>query len=190
MSAVIQDVESGSEKAREAGDGLRRIVGVSTELGGEVTTIEQSTGLADSSATTLAGVIEQVGGLAQENNALAEQITGQSNGILEQIDAASSAAEESAASSEEVSASTEEVTAQVGDMTAQADGLSEITTELAEFLVWIGASEQAAEAKAAEAKAAEYSASRLTADYQAVPLLPEWRGRSVFSALEAAPVRG
>lgn len=34
-------------------------------------------------------------------------------------------------------------------MTGQADGLTEITTELSEFLVWIGAAEEAAEAKVA-----------------------------------------
>jgi hypothetical protein len=34
-------------------------------------------------------------------------------------------------------------------MTGQAEGLTEITTELSEFLVWIGAAEEVVEAKAA-----------------------------------------
>jgi methyl-accepting chemotaxis protein len=138
MSAVVQDVESGAEKAREAGDGLRRIVEVSQELAGEVTTIEQSTGTADSAATTLSEVIEQVGALAQENNALVDQMREQSGGVMEQIDSASSAAEESAASSQEVSASAEEVTAQVAEMSGQAEGLNDIATELSTFLQWLG----------------------------------------------------
>ena len=151
MSAVVQDVESGAEKAREAGSGLERIVEVSRQLGGEVSTIEHSTASADGSATTLAGVIEQVGGLAQENNALAETMQQRSDGAMEQIDSASSAAEQSAASSEEVSASTEQVTAQVGEMTGQAEGLSEVAAELAAFLAWIGAADTAGEKQSAAA---------------------------------------
>ena len=91
MAAVVQDVESGAEKAREAGEGLLRIVDVSQELAGEVATIEHSTKTADTAAVTLSSVIEQVGALAQENNALADQMREQSSGVMEQIDSASSA---------------------------------------------------------------------------------------------------
>ena len=149
MSAVVQDVESGAEKAREAGEGLQRIVEVSQELAGEVATIEHSTGTADSAAVVLSGVIEQVGALAQENNALADQMREQSSGVMEQIDSASSAAEQSAASSEQVSASAEEVTAQVAEMSGQAEGLNEVAAELSSFLEWLGASTDVDDSKAA-----------------------------------------
>ena len=141
MSAVVQDVESGAGKAREAGEVLQKIVDASQELGSEVSTIEHSTQSADSSATTLASVIEQVGGLAEENNALAVQMRERSDGVVEQLDSASSAAEQSAASSEQVSASTEEVTAQIGEIAGQSEALNEVADELSTFLQWIGAVE-------------------------------------------------
>lgn len=111
MTAVVGDVESGAEKAREAGAVLERIVQSSEELGTEIRTIEGSTTQADQASTDVSTLMEQVGSLAESN----------------------------AASSQEVSASAEEVTAQVSEMNAQAETLSRVADELADFLTWIGA---------------------------------------------------
>ena len=147
MSAVVKDVETGADQAREAGQVLQRIVESSGELGAEIATIEHSAKSADSAATTLASVMQQVGGLAEENNGLATQMREQSDGVMEQLDSASSAAEQAAASSQEVSASTEQVTAQVGEISGQAENMSDVAAELQTFLEWLGA----IEAKAAQA---------------------------------------
>lgn len=88
-------------------------------------------------------MIEAVGELAQENNTLADRMREQSKGAMEQIDSATAAAEQTAASSQQVSAGAEEVTARVGEIAAQALGLSNIATELNEFLDWIGAARSA-----------------------------------------------
>ncbi len=121
MTAVVADVESGAEKAREAGSVLERIVQSSEELGNEIRTIEGSTTQAESASSEVSSLMEQVGSLAESN----------------------------AASSEEVSASAEEVTAQVSEMNAQAETLNNVAGELGDFLTWIGALRAEAQAQAA-----------------------------------------
>ena len=111
MTAVVGDVESGADKAREAGAVLERIVLSSEELGNEIRSIEENTGQADTAAGEVSTLMEQVGSLAEAN----------------------------AATSEQVSASAEEVTAQVGEMSAQAEALKAVADELADFLSWVGA---------------------------------------------------
>ncbi len=139
MAAVVQDVEKGAEKARDAGTVLESIVEASGELSQNVSQIEHSTSTADTASTTLAAVIEQVGGLAQENNDLSVKMRERSDSVSERLTGASSIAEQSAASSEQVSASVEQVSAQATEMAGQSEGLSNVATELREFLTWIGA---------------------------------------------------
>lgn len=142
MSGAVNDVESGTEKARQAGAALQRIVEVSNELGNDVQSIESTSGAAAASAARVSQLVEEVGTMAEQNAELAGEMTERSTGVTGRIDSASSVAEQSAAASEEVSASTEEVSAQMTEIATQTTNLDQIASELTEFLVWIGAVEK------------------------------------------------
>jgi methyl-accepting chemotaxis protein len=107
MSATVGDVESGAEKAREAGAALSRIVEVSRELGSPISIAEQLSGSATEFMQRLSGIVADAGRLAEQNMELAAEIDRRSGQVTERVDSASAVAEESAASSEQVSASTE-----------------------------------------------------------------------------------
>ena len=80
-----------------------------------------------------------VGGLAEENTELAQDISQRSNVVTDLLNSVSAVAEESAAASEQVSASAEQVSAQMSEIATQGQALADIATDLDKFLRWIGA---------------------------------------------------
>jgi methyl-accepting chemotaxis protein len=139
MNGAVGDVESGAEKARDAGDALRRIVDGSRELSTGITEIAGMSGVADRAATEMMELVDQVGQQATSTSELAVEMEQRSTSLTEVVSGVTAVAEESAASAEQVSASTEEVTAQIGEMAGQADSIGALVEELTQFLVWIGA---------------------------------------------------
>jgi len=142
MNATVGDVESGSSKAREAGDALRRIVEGSRELSAGVQDIAAISAEADRAASQMMEIVDQVGEQARSTSELTTEMEQRSASLESVISAVGAVAEEAAASAEEVSASTEQVTAQIGEMATQADSIGTLVGELSEFLVWIGAMKQ------------------------------------------------
>ena len=139
MSTTVNDVTSGAEKARQAGAALDRIVTMSRELGSEIEIIEHTSSTAGTAAARLAELVTDVGGLAEENTELAQDISQRSNVVTDLLNSVSAVAEESAAASEQVSASAEQVSAQMSEIATQGQALADIATDLDKFLRWIGA---------------------------------------------------
>ncbi|MSQ31085.1 MAG: methyl-accepting chemotaxis protein [Dehalococcoidia bacterium] len=142
MSNAVNDVESGTSKAREAGDALNRIVEVSRELSTEVQTIEGTSSTAGRAATRLSEIVIEVGDLAKQSEELTTRINVRSRDVLDSVDSASAVAEESAAASEEVSAASEEVSAQMSELSSQTLTLAEAARELEQVLRWIGGQQE------------------------------------------------
>lgn len=149
MSGAVADVESGAQKAREAGDALQRILDGSREFTKDITKIAATSGEADRAATEMIELVDQVGQQATSTSELAVEMEQRSNSLTDVVSGVTAVAEESAASAEQVSASTEEVTAQIGDMAGQADSIGLLVQETTQFLVWIGALTEGREASQA-----------------------------------------
>jgi methyl-accepting chemotaxis protein len=139
MQSAVQDVESGSEKAREAGDALRRIVGVSRTLNEDVGSIASTSSDADRSANEMIALITEVGEQAEQTSELSAQMEERSSALANVVSAVGAVAEEAAASAEQVSASAEQSTAQISEMATQAESITDLVAELGSFLEWIGA---------------------------------------------------
>jgi len=139
MSSVEKDVESGADKAREAGDALQSIVALSRDVNAAVTAIEETAIEVQDSSTRLAGRVTEVGALAQNTSVVTMDARERLGELRERVATISAIAEESAASSEEVSASTEEVSAQIGEIAGQSATLTNLASELQAFLDFVGA---------------------------------------------------
>jgi methyl-accepting chemotaxis protein len=138
MENSIRDVEAGSAQAQKAGEALRRILDSAAEVNQQITHITGAAGGVEATAVELAGIMTQVGGLAQRSAELAAGMTGGSQRAINSMAEASSVAEESAAASEEVSASVEEVSAQITEMASQTQRLAQSMSDLAQFITRFG----------------------------------------------------
>lgn len=139
MSSVEKDVESGADKAREAGDALQSIVSLSRDVNAAVIAIEETAIDVQETSTRLAGRVTEVGALAQNTSVVTMDARERLGELRERVASISAIAEESAASSEEVSASTQEVSAQIGEVAGQSGTLTELAGELQTFLDFVGA---------------------------------------------------
>jgi len=139
IRSAQDDAGTGMEKAREAGEALERIVGAAEALTTSVETIARTADSADRSADEMSGIIENVGQLAQQNTQLAVEMREQAEQVTESLAAVSAVAEQNAAASEQIAASAQQVTAQMSEISNQSEGLETLSTELGDFLVWVGA---------------------------------------------------
>jgi len=139
MGTVEQDVASGTEKAREAGGALERIVSLSRDVSSAVVSMEEHATSAEQTAGRLAERVNEIGTLTEHTALATSDAEQRTHQLRERMSAVSAIAQESAASSQEVSASTEEVSAQMGEIAGQSATLSEIASELSTFLEWVQA---------------------------------------------------
>ncbi|MGE3961714.1 MAG: methyl-accepting chemotaxis protein [Dehalococcoidia bacterium] len=139
MASVEKDVEAGADKAREAGDSLQSIVALSRDVNAAVSAIEETTQEVQQTSERLSNRVTEVGALAQNTSVVTADARERLGELRERVSTISAIAEESAASAEQVSASTEEVSAQIGEVAGQSAVLSQLTSEVTEFLQFVGA---------------------------------------------------
>jgi methyl-accepting chemotaxis protein len=149
IRSAQEDAGTGTEKAREAGEALDRIVEAAESLTTSVETIARTADSADKSADEMTEIIENVGQLAQQNSELAVEMREQAESVTESLAAVSAVAEENAAASEQIAASAQQVTAQMSEISNQSDGLENLAAELDGFLVWVGALKESVKKEAA-----------------------------------------
>ena len=138
MENSIRDVEAGSNQAQKAGEALKRILDSAAEVNEQIVNITGAAGIVESTAVELAGIVNQVGSLAQKSAELAIDMKGGSERAIGSVAEASSVAEESAAASEQVSASVEEVSAQITEIATQTQRLAQSMSDLAQFITRFG----------------------------------------------------
>jgi len=138
MENSIRDVEAGSNQAQKAGEALKRILDSAAEVNEQIVNITGAAGIVESTAVELAGIVNQVGSLAQKSAELAIGMKGGSERAIGSVAEASSVAEESAAASEQVSASVEEVSAQITEIATQTQRLAQSMSDLAQFITRFG----------------------------------------------------
>lgn len=144
MESTVQDVETGSTQAQDAGSALDRIVESATDVNSEIRRIAESSDSMQAHAGSLVDVVEQLGSIAGRLNELSGEMREGSTRATESINSATTISEESAAASQEVSASVEEVSAQVGEVAALASQLSEVSEDMSRFLERFGVMAQSA----------------------------------------------
>jgi methyl-accepting chemotaxis protein len=134
MQTGAQQVESGTAKAKRAGEALGEILASvedtarqATEIAAAVQHMAASSGEVTEAMTSISAVVE-------ESTAATEEMSAQAGQVTSAIANIAAVAEEQSAATEEVSASSEEMTAQVEQMSAQAQQLASTAKELRELV--------------------------------------------------------
>ena len=138
MESSVRDVESGAQRASEAGAALGRIVESAGEVNQEISRITYASTQMESSTGQLSGIVREVGEIANKLTALSAEMREGSERALSSVTSATAVSEQSAAASEQVSASVEEVTAQIGELATLSRGLAGISDEMTAFLARFG----------------------------------------------------
>jgi methyl-accepting chemotaxis protein len=138
MESSVQDVESGTARAEEAGRALSRIVEGANEVNREIEQIATASTQMETSAQNLTSVITEVGRISERLTTLATEMRSNSDRAVTSITSVTAVSEESAAASEEVSASIESVSSQVSEVETLASGLSQVANDMSTFLARFG----------------------------------------------------
>ncbi len=118
MRAGSEQVESGVQQARSAGDTLTALLLSSEEVAAQAAQASQSVQTMAESAQQMGEAMRLVATVTAENAAAADQIAAEVTRVTESVENIASVSEENSAAVEEVSASAEEMSAQA-QLTAQ-----------------------------------------------------------------------
>lgn len=134
MEASLEQVESGSVRANEAGEALKQILAASQVANRQVIEIAAAAERMSASSDELASAMESVSAIVEENTASAEESAASTGEITSAMENIASISEENSTSAEEVSAMTEEMSAQAEEVTAAAQSLAEMAAQLQEVV--------------------------------------------------------
>lgn len=130
----LNEVETGTGLAGNAGEALREILMAMEETRGKAKDIVQISDLVKAASETAVAAIDNIAGITQENTAATEEMAAASDEVEQSIQQVAAISEETAASAEEVSASVEEVTASVEQVSNSARSLHEMAEALNELV--------------------------------------------------------
>jgi methyl-accepting chemotaxis protein len=134
MEASLEQVETGSVRAGEAGDALQQILSAAQAVNRQVVEIASAAQNMTSASEELASSMESVSAIVEENTASAEESAASTGEITSAMENIASVSEENSASAEEVSAMTEEMSAQSEEVTAAAQSLADMARQLQEIV--------------------------------------------------------
>jgi methyl-accepting chemotaxis protein len=130
MQEGAKEVEVGSERAMEAGQALESILEAAEGVRKQVTAIRAAADRMSAAAGELAGAMDSVSAVVEENSAATEQMAASSSEVTQAIEGIASVSEENSAAVEEVSAGAEEMSAQTEEVAASAASLTDMAQAL------------------------------------------------------------
>ncbi|MBO8142022.1 MAG: HAMP domain-containing protein [Firmicutes bacterium] len=134
MQAGTQEVASGTEQAKAAGQALDEIMSTLESTNQRVQAITRDTQSIAERVEQVMSAVEAVARITEDSTAAAEEMAARSEQVVSAMESISAVSEETAASSEEVSASAEEMNASVEGMAGSARGLSEMAGNLKQLV--------------------------------------------------------
>jgi methyl-accepting chemotaxis protein len=147
MQAGITEVESGVDRAGQAGSALEEIYQTAQRVasgGKEAIAVAQQ---AIAASEQLVSSMERVSVVVEKNSAATEEMSTHSRDVTSSIENIASVSEENSAAVEEVSASAQEMSAQVQEVSASAHALGGMASALHEIVMQfkLGEAQQAVE---------------------------------------------
>ncbi|MCC6444195.1 MAG: HAMP domain-containing protein [Armatimonadetes bacterium] len=134
MAQGAREVETGTERAHEAGQSLENIVKTADNVLSQANEIASAAQEMNASSRQLMAAIEAVSAVVEENTAATEEMAAGAGEVTQSIESIASVSEESSAAAQEVSATTEEMSAQVQEVAAGAQVLNEMADRLQEVV--------------------------------------------------------
>ncbi len=147
MDASLEQVESGSALAGEAGVALQEILEGARQVSDQVQQIASVAQQMGASSGELVTAMDSVSAIVEENTAAAEESAASSAEISTAMESVASISEENSAASQEVSAMTEEMSAQSEEVTASATSLAEMAQVLQDLVAQFKLPERTAAAQ-------------------------------------------
>jgi len=134
MGESVQQVDTGSELAAQAGKSLEEILAASEEVVRQIAEIVQAVERVEGSSEELVSASESVSAIVEENTAASQECAQRGGQVTSGMDSVASVSEENSAAAEEVSAMAEELSAQAEEATASSQSLSELAENLQDIL--------------------------------------------------------
>lgn len=131
MEESAQEVDSGAERANQAGHALEEILTAVEEVSQQVDEISVAAKQMEDSSQALVGSVDSVSAVVEENTAATEEMSAGAGEVSKTIENVASISEENSAAVDEVSAATEQMSAQVEEVTNSADALADLAQRLA-----------------------------------------------------------
>ncbi len=128
--AGAEEVEKGSDLAKQAGEALETIIESVAAVSDQIDAMASSAQDVKSSSDQMVSTVESVEEVANRNAASAAEMGESSNKVRTAMDSVAATTEESSASAEEASASTEELSAQVEEVVASSATLKDLSVSL------------------------------------------------------------
>ena len=158
MEGGTSEVESGVQRAQQAGGAFQSILDAIEGVNRQVDEIATAAQQLSASSTELAGASDAVSAVVEENTAATEEMAAGSTEVSRAIESIASVSEENSAASEEVSAAAEEMSAQIEEVTASTQSLSDMAQALQALVAQFRLSNQQ-ETRAASAATQAYHVS-------------------------------
>ena len=134
MDEGTQQMNAGTTAAADAGRALERILEAVSSVGAQIGQIADGAADLRTSGIEMAGRIQDIRSVADENVVAARAMTGTADAVGDAVGGIAAVAEQSSASMEQVSASAEEMSAQVEEIWASTNELGRMADRLNEQL--------------------------------------------------------
>jgi methyl-accepting chemotaxis protein len=130
MAEGSKEVDTGMEKAGQAGNALAQILTSVEEVYNEIDRVEKAAETMMEASKELVTSVDLVTNVIEANREAANEMTGLSTRMAVDIESIASVAEENSAAVEEVSASTEELSAQAEEVAASSNSMLDMAVVL------------------------------------------------------------
>ncbi|MBI9047446.1 MAG: cache domain-containing protein [Anaerolineaceae bacterium] len=130
MEETTSEVNTGVERANQAGIALKNILESVEEVSEQMSKISTAAIAMDSSSNELVSAMDTVSAVVEENNASTQEMSESAEGVGVTISEISKISEDNNAHIEEVSAAIEEMSAQSEEVASSSDALSELVESL------------------------------------------------------------
>lgn len=134
MNDGAREVESGVEKAEQAGQSLTDILKSADSVREQAELTAKAARQMDVAANELVNAMDAVSAVVEQNTAATEEMSASANEVTEAVENIASVSEENSAAIEEVSASAEQMSAQAQEVMASAQTLAQMAQALQELV--------------------------------------------------------
>lgn len=132
MEEGDKQVEAGNKLAADAGQSLKSIHKVATDVSSRIEQISAAAKELSALANEMVKTIDSVSSIVEENTGATEQMAANSSEVTKALENVAGISEQNSAATQEISASAEEMSAQVEQVVASAQSLSDMAKQLLE----------------------------------------------------------
>ncbi|MCX8061550.1 MAG: methyl-accepting chemotaxis protein [Anaerolineales bacterium] len=150
MNDGAREVESGVEKAEQAGQSLTEILKSADSVREQAELTAKAARQMDAATNELVSAMDAVSAVVEQNTAATEEMSASANEVTEAVENIASVSEENSAAIEEVSASAEQMSAQAQEVMASAQTLAQMAQALQELVQRFRMNEDGVEKAVAE----------------------------------------